>query len=52
MVKEKKYSIKDTMSIKISFMYYMKWAREMLPAVFEGFEAVLFFATFFLSLSL
>ena len=24
MVKDKKYSIKDTMSIKVSFMYYMK----------------------------
>ena len=28
---KKKCSIKDTMSIKISFMHYMKWARVKLP---------------------
>ena len=33
MVKDKKYSIKDTMSIKISFMLYMKWSKGMLPEV-------------------
>ena len=34
MVKDK-YSIKDTMSVKISFMHYMKRTRAMLPVVFE-----------------
>ena len=41
MVKDKKYSAKDTMSIKISFMHYMKWARVMFPVVFEKFEDAL-----------
>ena len=36
----KKYSIKDTVSIKISFMNYMKWTRVMLPVVFEELELV------------
>ena len=45
--KIKKYSIKDAMSIKISFIQYMKWTRVMLPAVFEEFEIVyIFFASF------
>ena len=39
-VKDKKYSINDTISIKISFMHYMKWRRVMLPVVFEEFELV------------
>ena len=44
----KKYSIKDTMSINISFMHYMKWTRVMLPVVFEEFEVFyIFLATFF-----
>ena len=52
MVKDKKYSIKDKMSIKISFMHYMKSTRVMLPLVFKEFEMVDIFATFFCSLSL
>ena len=39
------------MSIKISFMHYMKWTRVMLPVVFKEFEMV-FFATFVFSPSL
>ena len=52
-VKDKKYSINDTISIKISFMHYMKWRRVMLPVVFEKFElfcsfvAVVFLFCFF-----
>ena len=53
MVKHKKDSIKDTMSIKISFTYYMKWARVMLPVVFKDFEVVyIFLLLLFFSLSL
>ena len=36
--KKKKNIIKDTMSITISFMHYMKWIRVMLRVVFEKFE--------------
>ena len=35
------------MSIKISSMHYMKWARVMLPAVFEEFDLVCIFTLFF-----
>ena len=43
----KKYSIKDTMRIKISFMHYMKSTRVMLPVVFEEVEvAYVFFLLF------
>ena len=54
MVKEKKYSIKDTVPIKFSFMHYMQWTRVMLPVVFEEFENDLYVFTilFFFSLSL
>ena len=38
--KDKKYSINNTISIKISFMHYMYWRRVMLPVVFEEFELV------------
>ena len=49
MVKDyKKYRIKYTMSIKISFMHYMKWTRVMLPVVSEKFELVSIFLLFFL----
>ena len=49
MLKDKqKYTIKDTMSIKISFMHYMKWIRVMLPVAFEEFELVFSFLLFFL----
>ena len=35
MLKDKKKNIiKDTMSVKISFMDYMKWIRVILPVVF------------------
>ena len=48
MLKDKqKYIIKDTMSIKISFMHYMKWIRIMLPVVFKEFELVCTFLLFF-----
>ena len=44
--------LKDTMSVKISFMHYMKWIRVMLPIVFEEFKLVGTLAIFFLRLSL
>ena len=48
--------VKDNMSIKISFMHYMKWTRVTLPVVFEEFEVVYLFIyfsdNFFFSLSL
>ena len=41
------------MSIKISFMHYMKWARVMLPVVFEESELVcILFAIFSPSMSI
>ena len=40
MVKDKKYSIKNAMSKRISLMYYMKWTRVMLLVVFKEFELV------------
>ena len=54
MAKDKKrYSIADTISIKISFMLQMKWTRVMSPVVFKEFGVVyISFDTFFLSLSL
>ena len=53
MAKDNKTQHKIAMSIKISFMHYMKWERIMLPVVFEEFEvAYIFYATFFFSLSL
>ena len=39
----KKYN-KKIMSIKFSFMHYMKWTSVMLAVVFEEFELVCFFA--------
>ena len=35
------------MSVKISFMHYMKWTRLMLPVVFKKFELVCIFLLFF-----
>ena len=35
------------MSIKISFMHFMKWTRVMLPKVFEEFELVYVMFLFF-----
>ena len=56
MLKDKrKYIIKDTMSINISFIHYMKQITVMLPVVFEEFELVCTFLLFFfftLSLSI
>lgn len=46
---KKKYSIKDTLSIKISFIHYIKWTRVMF-SVFEKIFLVLF--SFSLSLSI
>ena len=49
MVKDKKCSVKGSMSIKISFMHYLKKTRAVLPVTFEEFGVVdIFFATFFL----
>ena len=49
--REKKYSVKDTMSIKISFMLHLKKTRAMLPVTLDEFGVVyMFFATFFFSL--
>ena len=39
----KKYCIKDTIPIKISFMHYMKLTRVILPIVFGEFEVFLIF---------
>ena len=48
MLKDKKYSIKDTVSIKISFMHYMYWTRVMLGVVLEELErAYIFYYNFF-----
>ena len=47
MVKDKKYSIKDTMSIKISLMHYMQLKKIMLPVVFEEFEMIYMFLLYF-----
>ena len=57
MVKDKdRCTIKDTMSIKISFMQYrnnITWTRVMLPVLFQKFVMVLhFLARFYFSLSL
>ena len=43
----KKYNIKDTMLIEISFMQYMKLTRVMLPVVFEEFEVAYIFLLIF-----
>ena len=43
MVKNEKYSIKDTMSIKISLMHYMQLKKIMLPVVSEEFEMIYMF---------
>ena len=47
--REKKYCMKDTMSIKISVMHYIKWTIKtiMLPVVFEEFEMVYTFLLLF-----
>ena len=37
------------MSLKISFMHYMKWIRVMLPVIFEEFELVCIFLISFSS---
>ena len=51
MAKDKKYIIEDTMSIKISLMYYMKWTRLMLPVARKEFKVVyIFLLNFFFSL--
>ena len=52
MVKVIKYSIKDTVSIKISFMHYMKRTRVvMATVVLEESDFFFFFATFIFSVS-
>ena len=53
--KIKKCNIKDAMSIKITFMHYMKWVRAMLPLVIltsSFFVFLGFFGYFFFLLSL
>ena len=48
MVKDlKKCSVKDTMSIKISFMHYQKKTGAMLPVAFEEFGVVYMFKLLF-----
>ena len=48
MLKDKeKYIIKDTLSMKISFMHYLKWIRVILQEVFEEFELVCTLLPFF-----
>ena len=47
MVKDEKYRIKDTMSIKVSLMHYMQLTRVMLPEVFEEFEMIYMFLLYF-----
>ena len=47
MVKDEKYRIKDTMSIKVSLMHYMQLTRVMLPEVFEEFELIYMFLLYF-----
>ena len=47
MVKDEKYSIKDTISIKVSLMHYMQLTRVMLPEVFEEFEMIYMFLLYF-----
>ena len=51
MVKDKKRcTIKDTMSIKVSFIHYrncITWARVKLPVVFEEFDIVYVFGFLF-----
>ena len=39
--------MKDTMSIKISFMHYLKKTRAMLPVAFEEFGVVYMFKLVF-----
>ena len=53
MVKVIKYSIKDTVSIKISFMHYMKRTRVVMATVVleESDVFLFFFATFIFSVS-
>ena len=47
MVKDKEFSIEDTMSIKISFMHYMKWTRVMIQFS-RNLISFIFFCYFFL----
>ena len=48
MVKDKKMQYKKyTISIKISFMYYMKWKRVMFLVIFEEFQIVYIFLLLF-----
>ena len=48
MVREKKKcSVKDTMSIKVTFMHYLKKTRAMLPVAFEEFRVVYMFKLLF-----
>ena len=54
MIKDKRYIIKDAMSIKISFIHYSQQTRVRLSVVFEEFEMVYMFLlySFFFSLLL
>ena len=45
MVKDKRYSIKYKMLVKIILKRHMKWARVMLPVVFEEFETFVIIIT-------
>ena len=47
----KKNNKKDRLSIKISFMHYMKWTRVMLPVIFDEFEVAYIYISFLLLVS-
>ena len=47
----KRNNIKDRLSIKISFMHYMKWTRVMLPVIFDEFEVAYIYISFLLLVS-
>ena len=52
MVKVRNTVLKDTMSIKTSFIYYIQWTRVTLPVVFVEFEMVYMFLLYFFFFSL
>ena len=43
----KKCSVKDTLSVKISFIHYLKKIRAMLPVAFEEFGLIYMFNVLF-----
>ena len=47
MVKAEKYSVNDTVSLKISLMHYMQLTRVVLPVVFKVIEMIYMFLLYF-----